>query len=82
MDHDLEGVRKKLVTLMRSDPPHRFVPGGREGVVLDRWMATRLSGEEVRLLQRLEELYGETALAELLAEALYEAGLFRLQGLN
>jgi hypothetical protein len=77
MDHDLEGVRKKLVHLMRSDPPFRLAPGGRQGFVLDRWMATRLTGAEVRLLQRVEELYGETALAELFAEALYEAGVAR-----
>ncbi len=81
MDRYLEGVRKKLVSLMRSDPPSRLAPGGRAGLVFDRWMATRLSRAEVRLLQRVEELYGEGALAELFTEAQYEAGVVR-QGLN
>jgi hypothetical protein len=70
-------VRQRLVSLMRSDPPFRLVPGGSAGSLLDRWLATRLSKEELQILFRLEELYGESALAELFAEALFEAGVVR-----
>jgi hypothetical protein len=45
-------------------------------------MATRLSRDELSLLQRLEEIYGEHALAELFAEALFEAGMVRRVGPN
>jgi hypothetical protein len=75
MDRSLEGVRKKLVGLMRIDPPFRLSRGGREGVILDRWVTTRLSGPEVLALERLEELYGEDALSELWSEVIYEAGV-------
>lgn len=74
MQRSLVDVRKRLVDLMRSDPPFRLVPGG-DGPILDRWMATRLSADELLVLQRLEELFGEGALAELFAEALVEAGI-------
>ncbi len=64
--------------LMRLDPPFRLVPGG-GGPILDRWMATRLSPDELHVLTDLEELFGENALAELFAEALVEAGIVRQQ---
>lgn len=76
MDRALLDVRKRLVDLMRDDPPFRLLPGG-DGPILDRWMATRLSPEELRVLERLEALFGESALAELFAEALFEAGVVR-----
>ncbi len=60
---------------MREDPPFRLVPGG-DGPVLDRWMA-RLSPDELGALERLERLSGGNALAELFAEALFEAGVVR-----
>ncbi len=71
-------VRQRLVSLMRADPPFRLAPGGSSGSLLDRWLTTRLSQEELQILFRLEELYGETALAELFAEALLEAGVVRV----
>jgi hypothetical protein len=70
-------VRQRLVSLMRADPPRRLVRGSPAASVLDRWLATRLSREELRILFRLEELYGESALAELFAEVLFEAGVVR-----
>ncbi len=82
MDRSLLEVRKRLVDLMRDDPPFKLVPGGTGAPVLDRWMATRLSPEELLVLQRLEELYGETALAELFADALFESGVVRPFGVN
>ncbi len=76
MDRALVDVRRRLVELMRRDPPFRLVPGG-DGPILDRWMATRLSDEELGVLANLEALFGENALAELFAEALFEAGVVR-----
>jgi hypothetical protein len=76
MHRALVDVRKRLVDLMREDPPFRLLPGG-NGPILDRWMATRLSPEELRVLSSLERLLGENALAELFAEALLEAGVVR-----
>ncbi len=76
MDRALVDVRRRLVELMRRDPPFRLVPGG-DGPILDRWMATRLSEEDLALLANLEALLGENALAELFAEALLEAGVVR-----
>jgi uncharacterized protein (DUF2236 family) len=76
-DRALEVVRRKLVGLMRVDPPFRLVPPSERGTPpsLDRWIASRLTAEEVRVLFRLEHEYGEAAMAEWLAEALLEAGL-------
>ena len=70
-------VRQRLVTLMRTDPPFRLVPGASPGALFDRWLTTRLSQEELQVLFRMEELYGESALAELFAEALFEAGVVK-----
>lgn len=77
MQRSLLEVRKRLVDLMRDDPPFKLVQGGRGAAVLDRWMATRLTPEDLLALQRLEVLYGEHALAELFAEALLESGVVR-----
>jgi hypothetical protein len=76
MQRALLDVRKRLIELMREDPPFRLSPGG-DGPVLDRWMAKRLSEEELATLANLESLFGEDALAELFAEALIEAGIVR-----
>lgn len=77
MHEDLLLVRQRLVNLMRADPPFKLAPAGPGGLLLDRWMATRLTQQELSVLGRLEELYGEFALAELFAEVLYEAGVLR-----
>ncbi|HET6437278.1 MAG TPA: hypothetical protein VFG59_04410 [Anaeromyxobacter sp.] len=82
MDEALVKVRRKLVELMRREPPFKLVQGEGARPVLDRWMATRLSSTDLLLLHRLEELYGEAALAELFAEVLFEAGVVRPFGLN
>ncbi|MGC3999064.1 MAG: hypothetical protein QM767_17130 [Anaeromyxobacter sp.] len=74
LDRTLEPVRRKLVVAMRQEPAAAPAPGR---AALDRWMASRLSREEMALLFRLEELYGEGALAEWFAEALLEAGVVR-----
>ena len=82
MQRALLEVRRRLVDLMRDDPPFKLVRNGPGAVVLDRWMATRLTQEDLGLLHRLEESYGEHALAELLAEALFESGVIRPYGIN
>ncbi len=76
MQRALVDVRRRLVELMRKDPPFRLRPDG-DGPILDRWMATRLSEEELGELAYLESRFGENALAELFAEALFEAGVVR-----
>lgn len=76
-DRALEVVRRRVVALMRADPPgpaHR----GPYSPALDRWMASRLTAEELAVLFRHESTYGEAALAEWFAEALLEAGVVRL----
>ncbi len=82
MQRSLLEVRQRLVDLMRDDPPFTLIPSGRGAVVLDRWMATRLTPEELLALHHVEELYGERALAELFAEALFESGVVRPFGMN
>ncbi len=82
MQRSLLEVRKRLVDLMRDDPPFKLVPGGKGAAVLDRWMAKRLTSDDLVALQRLEVLYGEGALAELFAEALVESGAVRPYGIN
>jgi hypothetical protein len=77
MQKALTEVRERLVSLMRADPPFRLAPRAQSGSVLERWLATRLSPDELQILFRLEELYGESALAELFAEVLFEAGVVR-----
>lgn len=77
MHRALMDVRNRLVELMREDPPFRLLPG-RDGPILDRWVATRLNPEELQELERLAALFGENALAELFAEALFEAGVVRM----
>jgi hypothetical protein len=75
MQQAFTAVQRRLVSLLRSDPPFRPAQAGAPRAALDRWLATRLSREELHVLFRLEELYGERALAELLAEVLVEAGV-------
>ncbi len=82
MQRSLLEVRRRLVDLMRDDPPFKLVHGGAGPVVLDRWMATRLTPEDLGLLHWLEESHGEHALAELFAEALLESGVLRPYGIN
>ncbi len=79
MQRALLEVRRRLVDLMRDDPPFRLLPGAGEGPILDRWMATRLSAEELDALADLVAVFGENALAELFAEALLEAGVVHPQ---
>ncbi len=82
MQRSLLEVRKRLVDLMRDDPPFKLAPCGRGAAVLDRWMANRLTPDDLLALQRLEVLYGEAALAELFAEVLVESGVVRPNGIN
>ena len=77
MQLTLKQVRRRLVDLMRDDPPFKLVRSGHGTVALDRWMATRLTQDDLHALQSLEELHGERALAELFAEALFESGVVR-----
>jgi hypothetical protein len=80
MQRSLLEVRRRLVDLMRGDPPFKLVRSGPGAVVLDRWMATRLTPDDLHVLHRLEELHGERALAEFFAEALFESGVVRPSG--
>ena len=82
MQRSLLEVRRRLVDLMRDDPPFKLVRSGPGAVMLDRWMATRLTQEDLGLLHLLEQSRGEHALAELFAEALFEAGVVRPFGIN
>jgi hypothetical protein len=82
MHRSLLEVRKRLVDLMRLDPPFKLAHGAKGAAVLDRWMVTRLTPEDLLTLQRLEVLYGERALAELFAEVLFESGVVRSYGTN
>ena len=77
MHEALQEVRKRLVEAMRAEPPFRLAPGGAGGPILDRWMARRLTAEDLHLLHRLAEMYGDAALAELFADALLEASALR-----
>lgn len=73
-DRAIDVVRRKLVALMRADPPGGCA--GRAGPSsLERWLAARLTADEVAVLFRIEHQYGEAAMAEWFAEALLEAGV-------
>lgn len=77
LDQALGDVRRKLVRLMRVDPPvraRRLDPRALPPV-LDRWFAAKFTPEELDVIFRFEHLYGEDALSEWFAEALVEAGL-------
>ena len=82
MADEIESVRRRLVEAMREDPPFKLAPGGCGGPILDRWVARRLSRQELDELHRLEELHGEGVLAELFADVLLEAGAVRPPGTN
>jgi hypothetical protein len=69
-DRRLEQVRARLVGLLRSDPPARSSP-----LVLDRWVLSRLTREEIEVMLRAELEYGEAEMSEWLGELLVEAGL-------
>ncbi|MBK9517395.1 MAG: hypothetical protein IPO09_08595 [Anaeromyxobacter sp.] len=75
-DRTLTEVRKKLVRLIRSDPPPPVMGLPREPLapVFDRWMAKRFDADEVHALFRLELEYGERAMSDWFAEVLVEAG--------
>jgi uncharacterized protein (DUF2236 family) len=76
-DRMLMEVRKKLVKLMRTDPPPPIMGLPREPLapIFDRWVAKRFSADEVNALFRLELEYGARALDDWFAEVLVEAGL-------
>ncbi len=76
MQRALVDVRQRLVELMRQDPPFRLLASG-DGPILDRWVASHLSKEDLVALETLEHQFGGSALAELFAEALLEAGVVR-----
>jgi hypothetical protein len=73
----LAQVRRKLVTLMRADPPSPVMGVPREPLapIFDRWVAKRFDADEVSVLFQLEHEYGERALGEWFAGVLVEAGL-------
>jgi hypothetical protein len=75
-DRLLTAVRKKLVALMRSDPPPPVFGIPREPLapVFDFWVAKRLSGDEVDALFWLEVEQGERVVAEWFAGVLLESG--------
>lgn len=75
-DRRLKDVRKKLVRLMRTDPPPPVVGLPREPLapIFDRWVAKRFDAAEVQALFRLELEYGERAMSDWFAEVLLEAG--------
>ena len=76
-DRTLSEVKKKMIRLIRADPPPRVVGVPREPLapVFDRWVAKRFDADEVAALFRLEFEYGEQAMAEWFAEVLVESGL-------
>ncbi len=72
-DRALDVIRRKLVSLLRSDPGFRPVP-----TALERWIAARFSPDEVNVLFGFERMYGDAAWAEWLAEVFVEAGAVRV----
>ncbi|HET9552515.1 MAG TPA: hypothetical protein VFP50_06060 [Anaeromyxobacteraceae bacterium] len=74
-DKTLLEVRKKLVRLMRADPPPPVMGLPHEPLapIFDRWVAKRFSQDEVNTLFRLEVEYGPRAVNEWFAEVLVEA---------
>jgi hypothetical protein len=74
--HQLNRIRLKFVSLMRSDPPPAIMGLPREPLapIFDRWVARRFSPDEVDLLLELEHQYGDGALADWFAEVLVESG--------
>ena len=77
----LDDVRRKLVRLMRNDPPPPVMGTPREPLapIFDRWVARRFSPDEVNELFRLELEYGPEVAEEWFAEVLDEAGLRALR---
>jgi hypothetical protein len=77
-DRTLSEVRKKFVTLMRTDPPPPVMGMPREPLapIFDRWVAKRFSPDEVSAIFQYEMVYGPRALSDWFAEVLVEAGLF------
>jgi hypothetical protein len=76
-DRALTEVKKKLVRLIRADPPPAVIVKPREPLAptFERWVAKRFDADEVAALCRLELEYGQRALAEWFAEVLVEANL-------
>ena len=74
--YQLNRVRLKFVSLMRTDPPPAVMGLPREPLapIFDRWVARRFSPDEVDLLLQLEHKYGEHAPSDWFAEVLVEAG--------
>ena len=75
-DSMLKDVRKKLVRLMRTDPPPPVMGLPLEPLapIFDRWVAKRFDADEVQALFRLEVEYGERAMSDWFVEVLLEAG--------
>ncbi len=76
-DRALEQVKRKFVKLMRTEPP---VLGGilpREPLapIIDRWVASRFSSDELQVLFRFEHECGETVVGDWFSEVLAEAGV-------
>jgi hypothetical protein len=82
-DRPLVALRKKLVALMRTDPPPPIMGMPREPLapIFDRWVPKRFSADEVSLIFHFELLYGPLALSDWFAEVLVEAGLVNVRRL-
>jgi uncharacterized protein (DUF2236 family) len=75
-DRTLTEVKKKMIRLIRADPPPRVMGLPREPLapIFDRWVAKRFDADEVAAMFRLEFEYGEEALNQWFAEVLVESG--------
>ena len=76
-DKTMLQVRRKLVSLMRADPPPPVLGRPTEPLapMFDRWVAKRFTADEVNALFRMELEYGQRAVSEWFSEVLIEAGL-------
>ena len=76
-DHALEQVKRKFVKLMRTEPPalDGALPSEPLAPVIERWVASRFSSDELQVLFRFEHEYGETVMGDWFSEVLAEAGL-------
>lgn len=72
----LNQVRRKFISLMRTDPPPPVMGLPREPLapVFDRWVARHFNSDEVAVLFEREHQYGERAMVDWFAEVLFEAG--------
>jgi hypothetical protein len=76
-DHALEQVKRKFVKLMRTEPPALggSLPTEPLAPMIERWVASRFSSDELQVLFRFEHEYGETMVGAWFSEVLAESGL-------